>query len=274
MMYPISHERQTKPANENWWLHHLASQQPWVPFILSAKTKQTQTKKNPKYSGLSYHPSSAPDHQWRQNIGSDKPCVLNLLVPRYKSHSELHKKGLREDPWGGKWVPQGTQSQRQVWFPGWNVSWLKWFISTSLEHARHMLPFALRRLPCSRAGNRQGYESMARHWTPSLWNSSPILQFSRTKPSKMVKKVTKKTTGIKKKEKKPTQFSVVHCLWHPHSDKHKQNIINLHLKAGGRCLSPSPAHTTPINANRSLPCIKEQIHHKTFLSAIITGDKI
>lgn len=162
------HECQTKPAKENWWLYHLVSQQPWVPLILPAKTKESHTKKNPKYSGLSYHPPSAPDHQWSQNIRSDKPCVLNLLAPRCKSHSELHKKGLREDSWGEKWVPQGTRSQRQVWFPGWNVSWLKWFISTSLEHTCHMFPFALRRLPCSRAGNRQGFERVARHNTQPL----------------------------------------------------------------------------------------------------------
>lgn len=52
--------------------HHLVSQQPWVPFILSAKTKQSHTKKNPKYSSLFYHSSSVPDHQWSQNIGLDK----------------------------------------------------------------------------------------------------------------------------------------------------------------------------------------------------------
>lgn len=215
-----SHECQIKPTNENWWLHHLISQQPWVPFTLFAKTKQSHTKKKKKNKpNIQTFPITLDllltTSSQSQNIGSDKPCVLNLLAPRYKSHSKLYKKGLKEDTWGAKWVPQGIQSQRQVWFPGWNVSWLKWFISTSLEHTRHMLPFALRQLPCSRAGNRQGSESMARHWTPSLWKAAPSCNSPGPNyhgQTKMVKKVTKKTTGILKrnnKKKTPLNFQLI-----------------------------------------------------------------
>ena len=133
------------------------------PIQLQRQSGHT-VKKSPKYSGLSYHPSSATDHHCSQNIGWDKPCVLNLSALRYESLWATQK-GSQRELWGEKWVTQGTQSQRQVWFPGWNVSWLKWFISTSLEHTCHMLPFALRRSPCLRAGNRQWSENMARHWT-------------------------------------------------------------------------------------------------------------
>lgn len=97
-------------------------------------------KESTRCSGLSCHPSTAADQHWSQNTGSDKPCILNPPALRYQSLSEPHRRGVRRELWGEKWVPQGTRSQRQVWLPGWNVSWLKWFILTSLEHTCHMLP--------------------------------------------------------------------------------------------------------------------------------------
>lgn len=62
----------------------------------AAKTKQSHSKKKSrKYSGLCYHPSSATDHHWSQNIGSGKPQVLNLSALRYESLSKPRKRGLR-----------------------------------------------------------------------------------------------------------------------------------------------------------------------------------
>lgn len=68
-----------------------------------------------------------------------------------------------------------------------------------------------------------------------------------------------------------------------HLPPHKNDSISictmqliLTYRREGRCLLPAPpphTHTAPFNATRSLACIKEQIHHKTFLRAIITGDK-
>lgn len=85
---------QTKSANQSWWLQQLVTQQPWVLF--SCKDKAVNTvKKSLKYSGLSYHPSSATDHHWRQNIGLDKLRVLNLSALRYKSLSEPCRRGIR-----------------------------------------------------------------------------------------------------------------------------------------------------------------------------------
>lgn len=54
-------------------------------------------KKCPKYSCLSHHLSSATDHHHSQNIGSHKPCVLNLSGLRYESLSEPRNRGVREN---------------------------------------------------------------------------------------------------------------------------------------------------------------------------------
>lgn len=64
------------------------------PVQLQRQSSHT-VKKSPKYSGLSYHPSSGTDHHWSQHIGSDKPQVLNLSALRYKSFSEPRKRGVR-----------------------------------------------------------------------------------------------------------------------------------------------------------------------------------
>lgn len=108
---------------------------------------------------ICYWPPLAPEY-WIRQTPSPKSFSSEVQVTLWAM-----QKGNQRELWGEKWVPQGIQSQWQVWFPGWNVSSLKWFISTSLQHTCHMLPFALWRLPCLRAGNRQWSENMARHWT-------------------------------------------------------------------------------------------------------------
>lgn len=89
-----SHASQIKSASQSWWLTQLVTQQPCV--LLGCKDKVVaEWKKSPKYSGLSYHPSSASDYHWSQNLGSDKPCILNLSAQRYESLSEPCKSGVR-----------------------------------------------------------------------------------------------------------------------------------------------------------------------------------
>lgn len=172
------------------------------------------------------------------------PCVPNVSALRHDSLSEPREKANKRKMGRKKWVPQGIQTQRQVCFPDWNVSSLKWFISTSLEHTLHMLPFALRQSCCSRAGNRQRSENTAStEQTPGLWNTGPILQLSsRHKVSKLVKKESKGTRKIWKTEKNSKTFSCAWRLSSHRSCKHKQNAINPDLKAGEGVCPLHPRH--------------------------------
>lgn len=160
MMYPrLTQARPNQPTGAGGY----NNLEPSSPGSCSAaKTKQSHSEKKPttKYSPfICYWPPPGPEY-WIRQTPSPKPFSSEVQVTLWAT-----QKGRQREPRGEKWVPQGIWSQRQVWFPGWNASWLKRFKSTSLEHTRHMLPFALRRSPCLRAGNRQWSENMARHWT-------------------------------------------------------------------------------------------------------------
>lgn len=144
------------------------------------------------------------------------PCVPNVSALRHDSLSEPREKANKRKMGRKKWVPQGIQTQRQVCFPDWNVSWLKWFISTSLEHTLHMLSLCFTAVVLLKGRKQTAIWEHGKHWA-NTWplkygpNPATLLQAQSVKTGQKGVKRYKKDM---KNRKKIAKLSVVHGVCH------------------------------------------------------------